>query len=529
VPATVAQPSASAPRNVADLVTKISYLTGGTVYLESGREDGLSEGDTLSVRRGDAEIGRLKVTFLSSHRAACDTFKVATELHIGDAIRFVAHDHTMAAQTPAAPTQKIALITAPSPTVPMAKHAKKEVSPLHGRVGARFLSVQDRGASGNGGFTQPALDVLVNGSNMSGVPIDLSLDARTRRTTTTISGGGLTSDASTRIYRASLSLHDRPGHFRMTIGRQTSPTLASVSIFDGVLAEYGGPRYSAGLFSGTQPDPVQDNISSSIFEHGAYVEMHQRPMAMRHWSLAVGGVTSTQDGQVNRDFLFTQAYYQTPNFSTSINQEVDVNRGWKLAAGENRLTPTSTFAMMRLQVAKPLSLNMGYDDRRNVRLYRDYISPVTQFDDLYRSGGWIGASLEAGPHMRLDSDFRKRGGGPADRSNAWSSGVQFMRMGIWNLTFRGRYSEYNSSTLISRLTSFGASVDPVGSVHLEGSGGTRSSINTGFTSASENVVWFSGDLDLTLARRWYVNANIEQDRGTVSNITQEYVGLSWRF
>ena len=83
--------------------------------------------------------------------------------------------------------------------------------------------------------------------------------------------------------------------------------------------------------------------------------------------------------------------------------------------------------------------------------------------------------------------------------------------------------------LISRLSSFGASVDPVGSVHLEGSAGTRSSINSGFISASENVVWYAGDLDLTLARRWYVNANLEVDRGTVSNITQEYVWLSWRF
>ena len=531
VPATVAQPSPTAPKSVADLATKISYITGGTVYLESGREDGLMEGDTLSVRHGDDEIGRLKVTFLSSHRAACDTLKVMSELHVGDAIKFVAHDHVRFAQQQAQQQQqqKIALITAPSPTVPMARQPKREVSPVHGRVGARFLSVQDHGASGNGGFTQPALDVLMNGSNMSGVPIDLSLDARTRRTVTTIAGGGITSDASTRIYRASLSLHDRPGKFRMTIGRQTSPTLASVSIFDGVLAEYGGQRYGAGLFSGTQPDPVQDNISSSIFEHGAYVEMHQRPMAMRHWSVALGGVTSTQDGQINRDFLFTQAYYQTPNFSASINQEVDVNRGWKLAVGEQRLTPTSTFAMMRIQVAKPLSFNLGYDDRRNVRLYRDYITPATQFDDLYRSGGWIGGSLEGGPHLRFDGDFRKRGGSPLDQSTAWSSGAQFMRMGIWNLAFRGRYSQYNSSTLLSRLTSFGASVDPVGSVHVEGSGGTRSSINNGFTSATENVVWMSGDLDLTLARRWYLNANIEHDRGTVSNITQEYVGLSWRF
>ena len=529
VPATVAQPLPNAPRNVADLVTKITYVTGGTAYLESGREDGLREGDTLSVRRGDTEIGLLKVTFLSSHRAACDTIRVSADLQVGDVIHFIAHDHTRAEAQAPAPGQKIALITAPSPAMPMAKQARHEQSPLHGRVGARFLSVQDNGIGGSGGFSQPALDVLVSGSNLSGAPIDLAIDARTRRTTTTISGGGITSDASTRIYRAALSLHDRLSRFRMTIGRQTSPTLASVSIFDGVLAEYGGKRYGAGIFSGTQPDPVQDNISSSIFEHGAYVEMHQRPLAPQHWSVALGGVTSTANGQVNRDFIFAQAYYQTPNFSSSLNQEVDINRGWKLTAGEQPITPTSTFAMARLQISRPLSVNVGFDDRRNVRLYSDYVSPVTQFDDLYRSGGWVGASLEGGPHMRFDGDYRVRGGSSLDRSTAWSSGAQFMRMGLWNLTFRGRYSEYNSLALISRLTYLGTSIDPIGALHFEGSGGTRASINTSFVGASENVVWVAADLDLTLARRWYVNANLEHDRGTVSDITQEYVGLSWRF
>ena len=37
-----------------------------------------------------------------------------------------------------------------------------------------------------------------------------------------------------------------------------------------------------------------------------------------------------------------------------------------------------------------VSLNAGWDSRRNVRLYRDLVSPATDFDDTYRQGYWGG-------------------------------------------------------------------------------------------------------------------------------------------
>jgi hypothetical protein len=523
VPSTVAAASIG-PRDVTKLEAKVSYLAGGTIYLEVGREDGLHEGDTLSVQRAGALLGRITVTVLATHRASCDTLGGGSAMRIGDAVHFVAHNRAMM-PAPVAANSKQQMLTG-SPVMPLAARARHEVSPLHGRVGARFLSVQDN-ATGSG-FSQPALDVLLNGSNMGGVPIDLQLDARSRRTIRTLSTGGLQTDAATRVYRASLALHDKTSRFRMTVGRQTSPTLSSISIFDGVLAEYTGTRLNGGLFSGTQPDPIQDNISSSIFEHGAYVELHQVPTQMRRWSLALGGVTSTQNGQVNRDFVFTQAYYQTIAFSANLDQEVDVNRGWKLAAGEQRFTPTSTFAMMRFQVAKPLSVNMGYDNRRNVRLYRDLVTPITEFDDAYRNGEWIGASLEASKYVRLDGDARHRGGVPTDRSDAWSAGGQVSRIGFWNAAARARYSTFSSLTLTSSLTSLGLGIDPLSAMHIEGATGRRTSLSL-VSKSGEIVNWTSVDFDLTLARRWYVNGSIERDKGGTSNLTQEYVGLSWRF
>ena len=41
----------------------------------------------------------------------------------------------------------------------------------------------------------------------------------------------------------------------------------------------------------------------------------------------------------------------------------------------NTVQPTSTFAIVRYRVGDHLTLNAGYDDRRNVILYREFENP----------------------------------------------------------------------------------------------------------------------------------------------------------
>ncbi|HEY6866117.1 MAG TPA: hypothetical protein VI792_02605, partial [Candidatus Eisenbacteria bacterium] len=71
--------------------TKVGYLAGGSVYVESGHLDGIREGDTLTVVRDGAVLGRLIVRYLSSHRASCDTLRVAAMPQVGDVVRFTPH------------------------------------------------------------------------------------------------------------------------------------------------------------------------------------------------------------------------------------------------------------------------------------------------------------------------------------------------------------------------------------------------------------------------------------------------------
>jgi len=75
---------------------------------------------------------------------------------------------------------------------------------------------------------------------------------------------------------------------RVTLGRQIAPGSAAVGLLDGVLAELIGPQWSAGLFGGSQPEPVTLGFSADILQLGGYVRRRSRPGGSQQWSTTLG-------------------------------------------------------------------------------------------------------------------------------------------------------------------------------------------------------------------------------------------------
>ncbi len=121
---------------------------------------------------------------------------------------------------------------------------------------------------------QPAPDLRLDGNNLGGTAWGFSVDARARRTYRKLSGGGNDKESRSRLYRLAATRRGIQDRWDLTIGRQFSPELAGVSIFDGVSAGYRGRRWTAGLISGTQPDPEHYDYSSEVREHGLYFQYH---------------------------------------------------------------------------------------------------------------------------------------------------------------------------------------------------------------------------------------------------------------
>jgi len=495
--------------------TRVSYLAGGSVYIESGALDGIAMGDTLEVLRGGEPLGRLIVRFVSSHRASCDTLGVAELPQVGDAVRFTpaaAAPDTLASAASGVPLPAAAAAPGPKATRASAAHR------MRGRIGASWLRVESQGS----GYSQPALDVRVDAAAAAA---DLAVDIRSRRTIYT---GTDLQEGIGRVYRMSLSFHDASASRRVTLGRQTAPSLAALSLFDGVHASLGRERWSAGIFAGTQPDPERYRVSGDIVESGGYMEWRSRPRAERRWTLTSGAIASFDHGNVNRDHMFVQASYADRALWASLAQEVDLYTGWKREMGEPLLSPSSTFLTARAQVTRMLTLNGGLDTRRNVLLFSDPATPETEFDDSYHDGAWIGGELAPAGHLRLGADARFGAGGEGGGYHSWTATGEVLRIPGLEADARWRSTRFVGDRSTEWLHSGGLTVRPFGQTQLGVNAGVRT-VQDVISLVETRVRWEGADLSVGVGRSWYLMLSAERDHGFQTEDLHVYSGLSWLF
>jgi hypothetical protein len=395
-------------------------------------------------------------------------------------------------------------------------------------VGLRYLTVKERSGS-ELEFSQPALDLRLDGSNLAGDKLDIHVDARSRRTTRRNGSGANDHNGETRVYRMAASMHDPASHWRVTLGRQNSPTLASINIFDGVLADFAGPGRSVGAFSGTQPDPSDFGYSSAIREYGAYARFHNRPQASRRWSLATGVIGSYVDGSVNREFVFVQGLCSMPRFSAYLTEEIDYNRDWKAEAGEDTLSPTSTFVNLRYRASRIVDLRAGFDNRRNVRLYRDRETPETEFDDTFREGVWAGTSLRLTQRFRAGADVKTSTGGSAGNADSYTVTLRADRLTRAVLGLGYRATHYTNDRVEGWLHSVRASVGLGSSASLALTAGLRNDEAQLAAAPDDTVTWAAIDFDVRLGPSWYFLASVERSEGDFEETDQLYLGVTYRF
>ena len=509
---------------------QVTYVSGASVYVSAGRDDGLQEGWQLDVIRRGLRIAILRATDLSSHRAVCtlagpDSVRVV----VGDSVRFFVR--------PARPAV-IAVDSVSGRSMDSAATSSTMGRPalgVRGRLGLRYLLVAQRD-SGSGGFNQPAAEVRIDGQRIGGTPFGVSIDARGRRTYYSSQDSiAAFSPGRTFVYSLSSS-YAAPSGVRVAVGRQFSEAFANVSLYDGVSADVSRERWGTGLFAGTQPAPTTMGLSLDVKEYGAYLQAHNAANEGTLWSMMIGGIGSYHASVVNREFGFAQIVVGTPHLSLYATQEVDYNRGWKTAAGERTLQPTNTYLSAQVRPSESVTIYGGFDSRRNVRLWRDLVSPETEFDDRFRYGTWGGASLRAGPVVRLSADVRSSDGGDSTGARALAgSGSLSVGPLAGLVSAHLRTTRYRSPMLEGWLHSGAVSVSPWdGQVRIEAEGGIRDEHDApGFAATgsvgSSRLHWFGLNTDVALGRAWYYTLTLTRGTGGWDSSDQVYTSLTWRF
>jgi hypothetical protein len=504
---------AAAQDTAAARVAHITYLMSATAYIDAGRLDGLRQGARVTVLRGGAAVATLTVAYLASHQASCSIDSTRMPLAVGDLVRFI--------PAAAAPT----LDPAAHAAAPAAAHRWSPTS-LRGRVGVQYVFIEERGAAA-GRFSQPAFDLQLSGSPTGAPDLNVTLDVRARRSYTVLADGTTLSDGRGRVYQAAVAWRPIGSAFGFVAGRLLPASLGSVGLFDGVLTDWIGTGWSGGAFAGAQPEPVNLGFSSSVVEGGGYVQRHSAPGAITRWAVTLGVTGSYEAAHANREFAFLQGTYLGPRLTALLTQEVDYYRWWKRLPGMPVLSATNTFAFAQWTASDRWTLDAGWDGRRNVRLYRDVVNPVTTFDDTYRRGAWVGAGWRAAPRVRIGVELRTSGGG-GDRSDAYTGSLDVTRL-PGSVGVRTRTTYYTTPTLRGWLTAVTVGADAGTRMHLSLNGGLRAERDPLNDPMNSTVTWVGADLDVTLARAWYAMLSATRQRGGLDGNDQLYGGVSVRF
>ncbi len=499
---------AAGPTAVRAEEVRVTYVAGGSIYIDAGREHGLAPGDRLQAFRDGEEIAVLTVTEVSTSKASCSVSEGGETPAIGDTVKI-----------------------APARSEDVEKPVRKRNSGpgIRGRVGVQFLAVRD-GTGDYGDYTQPAFDLRVDGANLGGSPWGFFVDARARRTYRSLSDGGSDDDGRTRVYRLAVEYGGNAAPWSIVAGRQYSPSLANVSIFDGISGAFGRERWSVGLFTGSQPDQEDFGYDTELREHGLYFEYRSAASAPRSWSITTGVVGSYASSEINREFAYVQGRYRGGKLLAYLVQEIDVNREWKKdEAGENSLEATSTLVSLRYRASDSVDLFGGFDNRRQIRLLRDRETPITEFDDDFRQGYWAGTSIRFSRHLSLSVDGRFRGGDDAGESEAYTARFGAGRLTRRNLGVHLRTTRYTNPRVDGWLYAVDAGLDLASRVYLLVEAGLRDEQGDISSFLDDSLLWLSAEVDISIGRRWYLLVALEQTSGDLEEYGQLFTRLSYRF
>jgi hypothetical protein len=488
----------------------VTYVTGSSLYIDAGREDGVTVSERLTVMRDGEKVAVVEVREVSSHRAVCTVVERILEPQVGDKVRFVPQ-----ASPPASPPPEA------TPT----RRAPRRGAGFHGRVGLRYLWISDR-LWGNGDLSQPAIDVALSAANMGGSPWSFVADFRARRT---YRGAGIEDDARTRLYRLAVSRRGISDPWNLAVGRQYVAPVAAVGLFDGVSFEYSGKGWAAGAFTGTQPGPVDYGFSSDIRDHGVYATFQGKTAGRRSWLVTTGLIGSYVDSEVNREFVYIQGRFIGPKLTAFLIQEVDYNRDWKAEDGEEGFDPTNTFISVSYQATRVVGLHGGYDNRQNIRLYRDRETPITEFDDALRRGVWAGMSFNFARFYRLGIDARSSDGGTAGEVSSYTANFSASSLTSRNVNVNVRGTQYTRDQVEGWLFGMHAGLDLSRRVYFQVVGGIRDEDSPLALFPDTSIVWYGFDLDFDLGRRWYLTISAERSDGDLEQIDQVYTTVSYRF
>ncbi len=545
------QQSPSGPGVVPKTEFQIRYVNGNNVYVDGGRDAGLSEGMVLVMKQStslpaDAKqnqpvqpgiVAQLRVVAVASASAVCEVTNTTRALAPGDIVSLrQAEAEQLAEKNALANTRPYPMIVSFTEGDPLDEEVRAElprpplpeVNEARGRIGFDVSTIRALGTNSTSSTVYGAM-ARADITRIFGTHWNLNGYWRGQFQSATTPTQPSIQDLIDRTYQMSLTYINPDSSWTAGIGRLYLPWASSLEVIDGgYLARLLSPGTLIGAFAGSTPDPTAWNYNPDRRIGGMFFNAHGGDYDSFRYSSTVGAGVDLIKWNVDRPFVFTENDISWKRFF-SVYHSMQIDK-----PTANPTTPNvsagvgQSFLSVQVHVLDHTTLELNDTYLRDIPTYDPTLVGTGLLDQYLFQGLTAGARIEFPLHI---TGYFSGGqsSNSTDASKSWNlqGGVTLSHIPKTGLQIDARYSQFNSAFAIGSYRTLTLSRTLADRFQLNLQGGTQA-FTSSFTTNTSG--WFAnGYCDTNLGSRFFVETGYTTQRGGTDNYDQWTTTLGLRF
>lgn len=527
----------------------VRYVNGNTVYLDAGRNAGLTEGTKVVIKQlpsqGGADktlepgiLAKLTVVSVASVSAICEVNAAAREIAVGDLVVLPQTEvEKMIEKNALGNTRIYPMVVSFSEGDPLDEEVRDavphpplpEINQASGRFGFDISTIQGLGANN---FTSTVYGMVVR-TNITRIGgSHWNLDGYWRgqiRSAKTPSRPSI-QDLINRTYQMSMTYVNPQSHFLAGIGRLYLPWASSLEVIDG---GYGGVQLNSknilGVFGGSTPDPTAWNYNPRRKLTGIFLNTHGGSFEGLKYSSTIGGGVQLLQWNVDRPYFFSENDFVYKRvFSLYHSMQIDrptANPGASpvsVGVGQSLLS-------LRMQVHPRVGLDLTHTYFRDIPTYDPALVGTGLLDKyLFQGisgGGRVEFPLHITGYITLGQSSTS-----TDTKSSWNTmyGASMARIWKTGATVDVRYSKFDSAFASGNYRTLTISRDLGDRFRLNLQAGRQSYFSS--LASKDNGDYFTNVfLETNLGAHYFFQSSFTTQRGGTQDYNQWTSTFGYRF
>lgn len=529
----------------------IRYVNGNNVYVDGGRNAGLSEGMVLVLRQSTAApdgakgneavasgiVAQLRVVAVASSSAVCEVTSTSRALAPGDVVSLrEAEARQLAEKHALGNTRPYPMIVSFTEGDPLDEEVRQElprpplpeVNEARGRIGFDVSTIRSLGQYSTASTVYGAV-ARADISRIWGTHWNVNGYWRGQFQSAHTPTQPSIQDLINRTYQMSMTYVNPESNWTAGIGRLYLPWASSLEVIDGgYLARYFSKQTLVGAFAGSTPDPTAWNYNPDRRIGGVFFNAHGGSYESFRYSSTTGGGVALIKWNVDRPFVFTENDFSWKHF-LSVYHSMQIDK--PTANPTMPTVPTGlgqSFLSVQLHIMERATLELNDTYFRDIPTYDPTLVGTGLLDQYLFQGLTAGARIELPLHV-TGYFTGGQSSTSTDNGKSWNlqGGATVSHIARTGLQIDARYAQFNSAFATGSYRTLTLSRTLADRFQLNAQGGTQL-----FTSAltTNTSGWFvNAYCDTDLGSRFFVESGFTTQRGGTDDYNQFTATLGLRF